>query len=244
MIRPPPLHPGPHRPRADGGKPAHRGRRRLPPRPRPRTRRRPRPLRSRHGGRGLGTSGDRELPRRHRGRRPPDLPGAARSRAASRWGVARRAAGAERNVGPPRSPRPRLRRPLRPRGGTAGRPRPGPALSLAARRGMDALPRPHRPLRKSEAAGRGRGTPRRAPIGDAARERPGFSSIDSLGAYLTFGPGAARTDADRNCLSNIRPEGLPPAQAAAKLAALLAASAERKVSGVALKDLEEPSLEG
>ncbi|SDT92658.1 Ethanolamine ammonia-lyase light chain [Verrucomicrobium sp. GAS474] len=75
-------------------------------------------------------------------------------------------------------------------------------------------------------------------------ERPGFSSIDSLGAYLTFGPGAARTDADRNCLSNIRPEGLPPAQAAAKLAALLAASAERKVSGVALKDLEEPSLEG
>jgi ethanolamine ammonia-lyase small subunit len=66
-------------------------------------------------------------------------------------------------------------------------------------------------------------------------ERPGLSSPDSLGAYVTFHPRAACTDADRNCVSNIRPEGLPHAEAARHLANILRESGSRGVSGVALK---------
>lgn len=71
-------------------------------------------------------------------------------------------------------------------------------------------------------------------------ERPGLGSPDSLGAYFTYRPRSERTDADRNCLSNIRAEGLEPGDAAAKLLVLLKDSASRKVSGVALKDLSAP----
>jgi ethanolamine ammonia-lyase small subunit len=67
-------------------------------------------------------------------------------------------------------------------------------------------------------------------------ERPGLSAADSLGAYLTWRPRSDSTDADRNCISNIRPEGIGAAEAAFKLVFLLRAMRARGISGVALKD--------
>lgn len=67
-------------------------------------------------------------------------------------------------------------------------------------------------------------------------ERPGLGVPDSLGAYFTWGPSAEKTDADRNCLSNIRPEGFAPAAAASKLVALLCEARRLGISGVGLKD--------
>ncbi len=70
-------------------------------------------------------------------------------------------------------------------------------------------------------------------------ERPGLSAPDSLGAYLTWAPHAATHDAERNCISNIRPEGLSYQEAGYRIVYLLEQMRKLGRSGVTLKDLSD-----
>lgn len=74
-------------------------------------------------------------------------------------------------------------------------------------------------------------------------ERPGLGTPDSLGAYLEYAPQPGRTNAERNCLSNIRPAGLSHKAAAEKLATLLGAALRLQLSGIGLKE-DSPMLAG
>ncbi|MCJ2037167.1 ethanolamine ammonia-lyase subunit EutC [Methylobacterium sp. J-068] len=74
-------------------------------------------------------------------------------------------------------------------------------------------------------------------------ERPGLSSPDSLGLYLTLGPRIGRSDAERNCISNVRPAGLSHDLAAFKLNWLLTQAFALGLSGVNLKDASGDALE-
>jgi ethanolamine ammonia-lyase small subunit len=67
-------------------------------------------------------------------------------------------------------------------------------------------------------------------------ERPGLSSPDSMGLYLTWGPRVGLHDAKRNCISNVRPAGLTVEAAAEKLHYLLRQSRAIRLTGVELKD--------
>ena len=67
-------------------------------------------------------------------------------------------------------------------------------------------------------------------------ERPGLSSPDSMGLYMTWAPRPGLTDAARNCISNVRPEGLSYEAAAYRLHYLLDQARTRQLSGVPLKD--------
>jgi ethanolamine ammonia-lyase small subunit len=78
-------------------------------------------------------------------------------------------------------------------------------------------------------------------------ERPGLSSPDSLGAYITWAPHLGRTDAERNCVSNIRPPtgpgqaGLPYAEAARKIADYLTQARRLQITGTALRESDAPA---
>ena len=77
---------------------------------------------------------------------------------------------------------------------------------------------------------------RAALAGGADRRAAGLVVADSLGLYLTWQPHVGRTDADRNCISNIRPAGLPVALAAHKMIWLALQARRIGLSGVRLKD--------
>jgi ethanolamine ammonia-lyase small subunit len=74
-------------------------------------------------------------------------------------------------------------------------------------------------------------------------ERPGLSSVDSIGAYITYNPVVGTTDERRNCISNIRPDGLDFERSKNKLLYLITEAFSKRLTGVGLKDRMEEALE-
>ena len=74
-------------------------------------------------------------------------------------------------------------------------------------------------------------------------ERPGLSAADSMGIYVTYAPKIGCTDAQRNCISNVRTAGLRPEKAARQLQILMSAALESEMSGVKLK-IQKQSQQG
>jgi len=68
-------------------------------------------------------------------------------------------------------------------------------------------------------------------------ERPGLSAADSLGAYITWQPRIGTMDANRNCISNIRPAGLSPEEAAAQMTDVIEQAFAHQMTGVRLNDV-------
>lgn len=75
-------------------------------------------------------------------------------------------------------------------------------------------------------------------------ERPGLSSPDSVGIYLTHAPRVGCSDAQRNCISNVRPAGQDPVTAARRLAWLVGEARRLGLTGVGLKDHSQLPLVG
>ncbi|MBU0603807.1 MAG: ethanolamine ammonia-lyase subunit EutC [Gammaproteobacteria bacterium] len=73
-------------------------------------------------------------------------------------------------------------------------------------------------------------------------ERPGLSSPDSLGIYLTYAPVSGRSDAERNCISNVRPQGQGYGAAAYRLSWLMQQAVQVRLTGVGLKDESDSTL--
>ncbi|MDE1190668.1 MAG: ethanolamine ammonia-lyase subunit EutC [Arachidicoccus sp.] len=73
-------------------------------------------------------------------------------------------------------------------------------------------------------------------------ERPGLSATNSMGAYLTYNPVVGLTDERRNCISNIRPQGLNVELAADKIFYFVKESFRLKISGINIKDNEQKKL--
>lgn len=67
-------------------------------------------------------------------------------------------------------------------------------------------------------------------------ERPGLSAFNSMGAYITYNPLVGNTDESRNCISNIRADGLQPAEAAIKITQLIQSAFTLQLTGITLKD--------